>query len=69
LPAFEEIMRTTAIQKFHRDINLAIRSELNEYISQLARTYQPNPFHNLEHASHVVLSATKLLKRIVRSDE
>ena len=29
--------------------------QLREYISVIARLYRPNPFHNFEHASHVVV--------------
>jgi 3'5'-cyclic nucleotide phosphodiesterase len=31
--------------------------------------YRPNPFHNFEHASHVIGSVTKLMSRIVASDQ
>merc|ERR1711977_650312 len=31
--------------------------------------YHDNPFHNFEHASHVALSVTKLLSRIVQQDK
>jgi class 3 adenylate cyclase len=36
-----------------------------EYVSALAGMYPDNPFHNFEHASHVTMSVTKLLSRIV----
>ena len=36
-----------------------------EYVSSLADMYPDNPFHNFEHASHVTMSVTKLLSRIV----
>ena len=36
-----------------------------EYVSCLADMYPSNPFHNFEHASHVTMSVTKLLSRIV----
>jgi class 3 adenylate cyclase len=42
-----------------------IRSQLREYVGRIASLYQPNPFHNFEHASHVALSANKLLNRII----
>jgi hypothetical protein len=31
--------------------------------------YQDNSFHNFEHASHVTQSVTKLLARVVTTDE
>ena len=36
-----------------------------KYVSILADMYHDNPFHNFEHASHVAMSVTKLLSRIV----
>ncbi|CAB9527788.1 expressed unknown protein [Seminavis robusta] len=51
-------------------INLpaVVRSELREYVGIIASGYRRNPFHSFEHASHVALSATKLLKRIDCAD-
>eukprot|EP00538_Stauroneis_constricta_P012399 CAMPEP_0119555948 /NCGR_PEP_ID=MMETSP1352-20130426/8025_1 /TAXON_ID=265584 /ORGANISM="Stauroneis constricta, Strain CCMP1120" /LENGTH=1580 /DNA_ID=CAMNT_0007602821 /DNA_START=211 /DNA_END=4953 /DNA_ORIENTATION=- len=69
LPPFKEPIGTASIRKFRRELHSSVRTELFDYISKLADTYQSNPFHNLEHASHVVLSATKLLKRIARPDD
>jgi class 3 adenylate cyclase len=42
-----------------------VRAQLREYVSQIAHSYRDVPFHNFEHASHVILSATKLMKRIM----
>ena len=36
-----------------------------EYVSFLADMHRDHPFHNFEHASHVTMSVTKLLSRIV----
>ncbi|KAL3929007.1 MAG: hypothetical protein SGBAC_012399 [Bacillariaceae sp.] len=47
------------------DINEQTKSQLRSYLSNIASMYQDNPFHNFEHASHVVSSVKKLLKRIV----
>jgi class 3 adenylate cyclase len=38
---------------------------VHEYVAFLADMYPDNPFHNFEHASHVTMSVTKLLSRIV----
>lgn len=43
----------------------AVREELREFVTQIAVMYRDNPFHNFDHASHVTMSATKLLRRIV----
>jgi hypothetical protein len=42
-----------------------IRSQLRDYVGRIASLYHDNPFHNFEHASHVALSANKLLNRII----
>ena len=43
-------------------------SELTEYVSMIATMYNANPFHNFEHASHVVMSVTKLLRYVFVDD-
>ena len=45
-----------------------VRAQLREYVMRIASMYRNVPFHNFEHASHVTMSASKLLKRIVRPD-
>jgi hypothetical protein len=45
-----------------------VYSEMRDYVSQIAGAYQDNPFHNFEHASHVLMSANKLLRRIIDAD-
>ena len=42
-----------------------VRSQLRDFVGRLASLYRGNPFHNLEHASHVTMSASKLMNRIV----
>jgi class 3 adenylate cyclase len=43
-----------------------VRAQLHEYVSVIAELYRDDvPFHNFEHASHVIMSATKLMKRIM----
>eukprot|EP00522_Entomoneis_paludosa_P013117 CAMPEP_0172452292 /NCGR_PEP_ID=MMETSP1065-20121228/10005_1 /TAXON_ID=265537 /ORGANISM="Amphiprora paludosa, Strain CCMP125" /LENGTH=1141 /DNA_ID=CAMNT_0013204333 /DNA_START=182 /DNA_END=3604 /DNA_ORIENTATION=+ len=51
----------------HRSIEIPERAieELREYVSIIASAYRQNSFHNFEHASHVVMSVDKFLKRIV----
>jgi class 3 adenylate cyclase len=43
-------------------------SQLKSYVTGIATMYQDNPFHNFEHASHVTMSVTKLLSRVVTTD-
>jgi 3'5'-cyclic nucleotide phosphodiesterase/Adenylate and Guanylate cyclase catalytic domain len=39
--------------------------QLREYVTNVAASYNANPFHNFEHASHVAMAVSKLLSRIV----
>ncbi|CAJ1967128.1 unnamed protein product [Cylindrotheca closterium] len=50
-------------------INDQTKVQLRTYLSNIASMYQDNPFHNFEHASHVVSSVKKLLNRIVNVGE
>jgi hypothetical protein len=40
-------------------------TQLNEFIMLISLLYRSNTFHNLEHASHVVMSTMKLPDRIL----
>ena len=39
-------------------------TQLTDFVSQIASHYKKHPFHCFEHASHVSMAVTKLLKRI-----
>lgn len=51
----------------HEAVELSddVMAQLSEYVRCIAMLYKENPFHNFEHASHVVMSSIKLLGRIV----
>jgi class 3 adenylate cyclase len=42
-----------------------VRSQLRDYVSNIASLYRDNAFHNFEHACHVAMSSSKLIKRII----
>lgn len=46
-----------------------VRDQLHDYVSRVASMYRDIPFHNLEHASHVTMSAVKLMRRIINPDD
>jgi hypothetical protein len=46
-----------------------VEAQLRLYVASIAAMYRDNPFHNFEHASHVMMSVSKLLSRIVAPDE
>jgi class 3 adenylate cyclase len=50
------------------ELDSVVLDQLENYVSTVASMYRDNPFHNFEHASHVVMSAVKLLSRIVVPD-
>lgn len=55
-----------ALEKFQTvELDEAVVTQLQDYITTIAQMYRKNPFHNFEHASHVTMSANKLLNRIV----
>jgi class 3 adenylate cyclase len=45
-----------------------VKSQLRDYVEQIAKMYRSNSFHSFDHASHVVQSVTKLLARVVTPD-
>eukprot|EP00980_Cylindrotheca_fusiformis_P030806 scaffold25451_cov127-Cylindrotheca_fusiformis.AAC.1 len=51
------------------DIGEEAKTQLRNYLSNVASMYRDNPFHNFEHASHVTASVKKLLTRIVDVDD
>jgi hypothetical protein len=46
-----------------------VLSQLREYVVAIAKSYEQNPFHNFEHASHVCMSVAKLMSRIISADD
>jgi 3'5'-cyclic nucleotide phosphodiesterase/Adenylate and Guanylate cyclase catalytic domain len=44
------------------------KQQLHEFVSRIAQMYRDVPFHNFEHASHVTMSAGKLMRRILSAD-
>ncbi len=51
------------------DVDPVVRSQLRDYVGFIASLYRGNAFHNFEHACHVAMSASKLLKRIIAPDD
>ncbi|CAB9526092.1 Receptor-type guanylate cyclase gcy [Seminavis robusta] len=45
-----------------------VQRQVKQFVTKICSCYRPNPFHNFEHASHVAMSAVKLLSRIQRCD-
>eukprot|EP00934_Nitzschia_sp_Nitz4_P001584 Nitzschia sp. Nitz4//scaffold59_size112058//30038//33704//NITZ4_004104-RA/size112058-snap-gene-0.61-mRNA-1//-1//CDS//3329555108//1584//frame0 len=51
-------------------IDDVVIEQLEVYVKRIAATYHDsqNPFHNFEHASHVCMSVSKLMSRIVNAE-
>ena len=70
----EELQYSIKVQKLDGgarktlELSTEVRSELSLYVAVIASGYRDNPFHNFEHAAHVMLSASKLIKRIKNPD-
>ena len=69
LPAFDSNTSLRASSASDVKLSPTVLNELGLLVRAIARMYPDNPFHNLEHASHVTMSVVKLLKRIVTPEE
>jgi hypothetical protein len=69
LPKFDSSVFANPIVSNSFSLDPIVVSELHEFVSVLADMYRNNPFHNFEHASHVLMSVCKLLSRIVNPNE
>jgi class 3 adenylate cyclase len=47
------------------DLGEDVEEQLKAFVTILSKMYRDNPFHCFEHASHVTMSVSKLLSRIV----
>jgi hypothetical protein len=50
------------------ELDETVRAQLRTYVECIASMYRNNAFHNFEHASHVAMSANKILKRIIKPE-
>jgi len=68
LPSFN-YSAEAAEQALNFELDPAVSTQLHKYVRNVAALYPDNPFHNFEHASHVTMSVSKLLSRIVGPSE
>ncbi|KAG7351796.1 family 3 adenylate cyclase [Nitzschia inconspicua] len=67
LPGFDDA--DFGVDSKHVVLPGVVVEELKEYVQSVAELYNnSNPFHNFDHANHVVLSVNKLLSRINSPD-
>eukprot|EP00980_Cylindrotheca_fusiformis_P003630 scaffold814_cov100-Cylindrotheca_fusiformis.AAC.12 len=76
----DEVVEIIRLPGYHNDVKYQqdtskieipkeVESQLRLYVSSIAAMHRGNHFHNFEHASHVMMSVSKLLSRIVAPDE
>ena len=68
MPEFDAEVATSTYKE-NVELVPEVKKELHSYVTAIASGYRKNSFHNFEHASHVILSANKLLKRIMAADD
>jgi len=65
LPDFDERLTIKAVDVQAVKLSPEVESQTRRFVSLIASMYRDNPFHNFEHASHVTMSVSKLLSRII----
>jgi hypothetical protein len=65
LPAFDPSSVRKEVHPDSIKLDQEVERQLFSFVSTIASMYRDNPFHNFEHASHVTMSVSKLLSRIV----
>ncbi|KAL7569519.1 hypothetical protein ACA910_013893 [Epithemia clementina (nom. ined.)] len=63
LPPFQKM--TGVVDRESVEMPTQALDQLRLFVASIVALYRDNPFHNFEHASHVTMSANKLLHRIV----
>ena len=65
LPEFDASMNHLSVNVTDVAISPVVVEQLKAYVTWVSSMYHDNPFHNFDHASHVVMSVIKLMSRIV----
>ena len=65
LPEFDPAVAKMQLPPEETTLDPDAESQLYDYVATISTMYRDNPFHNFEHASHVTMSVSKLLSRIV----
>eukprot|EP00538_Stauroneis_constricta_P012496 CAMPEP_0119547406 /NCGR_PEP_ID=MMETSP1352-20130426/1528_1 /TAXON_ID=265584 /ORGANISM="Stauroneis constricta, Strain CCMP1120" /LENGTH=1220 /DNA_ID=CAMNT_0007592327 /DNA_START=199 /DNA_END=3861 /DNA_ORIENTATION=+ len=69
LPEYSETGSSSSRHKASlQPLPKVVVEQLQDYVKTIAQLYRENSFHNFEHASHVTMSVSKLLSRIVAPD-
>jgi hypothetical protein len=68
LPRFRGAKLHGESSKSPQSLSPKVKEQLRDFVLMIARLYRDVPFHNFDHATHVIMSANKLMKRIVTPD-
>jgi len=69
LPQFDANIFENHVDPNSIAISDSVASQMTDMLARIAGLYHDNPFHSFEHASHVTMSVTKLLSRIVNPND
>lgn len=69
LPEFDGVQRKAGKDIEKIKLTPTVTRQLRALVGELSKLYHDNPFHNFEHACHVVMSVHKLLNRVVTPDD
>jgi len=68
MPEFDEVRTNRRKEANSVVLPSKVRDQLHLFVLNIANTYRDVPFHNFYHATHVIMSSSKLLKRVVEPD-
>ena len=68
MPAFDARVVTNADKARQVVMDAKVRKELEHFVLTICSMYRDVPFHNFEHASHVLMSISKLMSRIMNPE-
>ena len=68
LPEFDKNAASIIEDSDSIELDPEVTSQIRKFITVIATMYHENNFHNFEHASHVTMSVSKLLSRIVETN-
>merc|ERR1712151_176844 len=69
LPEFDKKWSRRQRENLDVEIPVTVVSQLREYVTNISKMYNKNPFHNFAHASYVVMAVSKYLRRIIAASE
>ncbi|KAL3926449.1 MAG: hypothetical protein SGBAC_013470, partial [Bacillariaceae sp.] len=69
LPGFDQRLYKRQQDPEKIELSDSVVKQIRLYVACIAAMYRDNPFHNFDHASHVMMSVSKLLSRNVAADD